>query len=457
MRKCFKFCLVAFLLATFVALTSCQEEEPFEEHIDTELTLTSGSEVLGLLKRMVSNDGSYDNIIDKASCLEVQFPYKVVVNQKEIEVGSAKVFQLIEDILDVADDDVDELKIIFPITVVTADYLEVEVNSAEELENLAEQCVEGGDDADIECWDLSYPVTVFTYNRDFQKTGTLALGNDAEVRRFLEGLSDSDLISIDFPVSLVALDGSSLVISSNSELGSALKEGIKACNEDDNNDHNDDDFTETDLGADLVKCPWQIVRMDRKALDNSAQYAKYTLIFSEEGKVVAYDDYGYSVEGGWSTSVVGYRVVVKLEFKEAVGFNNSWYVYEMVEGKIKMFIEDDAIILERYCEYVPAEPCSDQLVGEKLMTCQWTIADEKGESTTELSIGFGQTDMTVYDAKGQIVDKGTWRLSENQLTLTALQSDLERYTGDWQLYQCYEDRIKIKRKEEIAVLTKVCQ
>ncbi|MGS0524965.1 hypothetical protein ACU8V7_06920 [Zobellia nedashkovskayae] len=79
---------MAFLLALIMALTSCQDEEPFVETIDEEQTLSFDSTALELMKETVSNDGSYDNIVDGASCFDIQFPYSVVVNDIELTIDS---------------------------------------------------------------------------------------------------------------------------------------------------------------------------------------------------------------------------------------------------------------------------------------------------------------------------------------------------------------------------------
>ncbi|CAM3516487.1 hypothetical protein ZORO111902_14095 [Zobellia roscoffensis] len=455
MKKCFKFSLVAFLLALLMALTSCQDEEPLEETIDKEQTLSFDSVPLELMKEMVSNDGSYDNIVDGASCFDIQFPYTVVVNDVTLTIEAMEGLQVLEETLDGLEGLNSTMDIVFPITITMADYTEVTINGKEDLQKTASQCVEGGLDADIECIDLVYPATVFTYNPNFQQTASVTVAYDVELRRFFAGLEDADLISFDFPITLKYTDSTEVVANTNAELATILNQAKEACDEDDDNDHNDDDFTKEQLDNVLVQCPWNFVQVQQKSIDQSEQYSNYTFSFEEEGKVIAYGSNGYNIEGDWSTSVVDYRIVLKLDFEENMVFNNTWKVYEIKEGKIKMFVDDDSMVLEKDCEYQP-EVCNAEIIQNRLSVCTWKITDEKGEFFEDLNIDFAEQRMLVYDANGKVVDEGTWVVEENILTFSGLGQALDNYSGDWQVLECGDEYMKIKRKEQVVVLSKIC-
>ncbi|WP_276167894.1 hypothetical protein [Zobellia alginiliquefaciens] len=455
MKKCFKFSLVAFLLALIMALTSCQDEEPFVETIDEEQTLSFDSTALELLKETVSNDGSYDNLVDGASCFDIQFPYSVVLNDAKLTIASMSGLQVLEEALDAIDGDASSMDIVFPITVTLADYTEETINSKGDLEKIASGCIEGGNDADIECVDLVYPTTVFTYNANFQQMTSVTVNHDMELRRFFAGLADTDLVSFDFPVVFQYADSSEVTVNTNGELANLLKSAKEACDEDDDNDYNDDDFTLEQLNSVLVQCPWSFVQVQQKSIDQSEQYNNYTFSFEEEGKVVAYGSNGYAIEGEWSTTVVDYRVVLELKFEDDANFNNTWKVYEIKEGKIKMFVGEDSMVLEKDCEYQPTI-CTAESIQTKLSTCTWKIADEKGEFFEDLIIEFSEQRMFVYAANGETVDEGAWTVEENILVFRGLSGNLENYIGEWQVLECGQEYLKIKRKEEVVVLSKVC-
>ncbi|MUH35708.1 hypothetical protein D9O36_07645 [Zobellia amurskyensis] len=455
MKKCFKFSLVAFLLALLMALTSCQDEEPFEETIDVEKTLSFDSAALELMKETVSNDGSYDNIVDGASCFDIQFPYEVVVNEEKLTVDSMGSLQILEETLDAFEDYESSMDVVFPVTITMADYTEVAISTKEELEKVASQCVEGGSDADIECIDLVYPATVFTYNPNFQQTASVVVEHDAELRRFFAGLEDTDLVSFDFPITLKYIDSTEVTASTNTELADILNQAKEACDEDDDNDYNDDDFTQEQLDSVLVECPWNLIQVQRKSENESEQYINYAFSFEEGGKVISYGKSGYKTEGEWSTSVVDYRVVLTLNFKSAEQFNNTWKVYEIKEGKIKMFVQDDFLTLEKNCGYEP-EVCEAKSIQDRLSLCSWRMSDEKGEFFEDLSIDFGEQRMLVYDSNGEVLDEGSWMVEGNLLAFSGLSKSLANYIGNWQVLECGEEYMKIQRKVEVVVLTKLC-
>ena len=456
MKNYFKFSLHTFLLGAALAFTSCQKEEPFQEDIDQEQTLTASSATVELMERTVSNDGSYDNIVDGASCFDIRFPYTVEVNGLELTIDSMEDLKTIEEILDAVDDNEDIMEIVFPITITMADYTEVTINGAQGLREIAEQCTEGGDDDDIECIDIVYPVTVYTYNPDFQQTANVTVESDMQLRRFFAGLEQTDLISFDFPVSFEHLDGTKVTVNSNSELADAIEGAKKACDEDDDNDYNDDDFTEERLNNLLTECPWEVVKLERTNQANSVEYARHILTFKPDGKVIADNRYGYSIEGEWSTKVSDFRVVLHIEFKDNHTFNETWYVYEIEEGKIKLFAgDDDKIIMEMACDYNP-EVCSIDTIRERLGDCRWKIAYEDGTFFEDVNIDFSNMNIHVHNPNDTVVDEGNWSISEEAITFNDLSMTLSNYIGDWVIIECTLERFKLKRGDEIIILVKVC-
>ena len=158
MKKTLKL-LSALMIGLALLNTSCRSEENELVESPENETLEANSNVANLLQRTAQNDGSDDNIIDNASCLDIELPVTVIVDGLEITVNTEADLDLIEDIFDEFDDDEDILEILFPITIVLADFTEVTINSFDELEELAEDCAgENEDDDDIECADIQYPI-----------------------------------------------------------------------------------------------------------------------------------------------------------------------------------------------------------------------------------------------------------------------------------------------------------
>ena len=139
MKKTLKL-LGTVAISLMLILTGCRSEESELIESPENETLEANSRVADLLQRTAQNDGSEDNIIDGASCFDIELPVTVNVNGLEITVDSEDDLDLIEEIFDEFEDDEDELEIFFPITIVLADFTEVVLENPDQLEDFAEDC-----------------------------------------------------------------------------------------------------------------------------------------------------------------------------------------------------------------------------------------------------------------------------------------------------------------------------
>ncbi len=415
MKKFLNYALYSSLLVTALVFTSCQNDIDDRGGINEQQTLLAGSATVQLMERTVSNDGSFDNIVDGSSCFDIHFPYTVSVHGVDITINSRDDIQVIEELFDAIDGDEDILDIIFPVTVTMADFTDLTINGIDDLRELAAKCIEGGDDDDIECIDFVYPITVFTFDTNAQQTGEVSIGKDRDLRRFFAGLDGTDLVSIDFPIALEMYDGTEIHVSTNAELADALERAKNACDEDDDNDHNDDDFTKERLDALLVHCPWSVVVMERDNQPQTDQYKQYLMRFAKNGSVTVIDRMGNSLTGTWNTRVTDWKVLLKLEFEVLVDFNLEWFVYEIVPGKIKLFQENgNKVVLNSACDIVNQDPTT---LRDVLTNCKWIIKkvkDNDGEIRRLLGYEFefmagGMVTLT----KGDVVSQGSWEISTN--------------------------------------------
>ena len=457
MKKFFKSALFTSLLVIALSFTACQKEHDPIVEINEQDTMTATSAAVSLMTNMVSNDGSFDNIVDGSSCFDIRFPYSVSVNGLEITINSKEDFLLIEEIFDALEEDNDILDIIFPITIALADYSEIIIQNLDELKQHAEQCIEGGDDDDIECIDVVYPVTFFTFNLDSEQTGSVKVESDKEMSRFFAGLDEEDLISIQFPVSFEFHDGETNTVNNIDELRETIAKAEKACDEDDDNDHNDDDFTKERLDSLLVECPWLIKEVQRYSQYNSEHYENYIMNFNEDGSVSVRDREGNTLYGEWTTRVSDYRVLLKLEFEVLVDFSIEWFVYDLDVDRIKLDAGDgDKIILKTTCGEEP-EVCDAAFIEETLSTCKWVVTNSDGYFLENLTLDFSYMNIHVWDATGEIQDEGNWRIDGDVLFFNDLSMALANYIGEWTVIECAPDRFKIKRGDEYLVLEKNCE
>ena len=469
MKKIIAYSVYSFLLALALTISSCQEE--FEElpQPDEEQTIMAGSSTAELIVKTASNDGSFDNIVDGTSCAAIRFPYVVEVNGVEVALDSREDLSKIEDIFDELDvpgyeERAELLEIIFPITITFADFSELVIENAMELRDLAQDCMEGGEDDDIECIDFVYPITLYTFDLDLQQTGKVVVESDRDLRLFFKEREDNDLVSIDFPIALQAKEGSEILVSSNEELAQAIQAAKEGCEEDDNNDYNDDDFTKERLDAYLVECPWLVRDVERDGILQTEQYLEYVMDFSEDGKVLMKNRLGIGLTGTWSTRTDGNKVLLTMDFDNLVDFNLEWYVYELEEGTIKFFSEGgNRIILKRACDLFNASPDS---LREILRECSWVISkvENQGEEIRRL-LGYElnfQAEGVLTLGKGDgIFMNGTWEVTTNAQGRLVLAMNIPEDPGlsfEWPLADLRDNRIKfeIEDTDYELIVHRVC-
>ncbi|MGB5237122.1 MAG: hypothetical protein WBM43_13660 [Flavobacteriaceae bacterium] len=464
MKKYFKYSVYSTLLILALTFTSCQEEfEPLPQ-TDEQQTIMANSSTAKLVEYTVSRDGSFDNIVDGASCFDIQFPYTVWVNGEELTIESEEALQLIENIFDEIEDDEDLLEIIFPVTIKLSDYTEITIGSLEELRELAEECIEGGDDDDIECIDFKYPITLYTFDINEVETGTVTVGSDEDLRKFFSGLEEDDLISIDFPVTLVNYDGSEIVVDSNAELANAIERAKETCDEDDDNDYNDDDFEDDRLDFCLTACPWIVKEVERDSQNLTDQYFEYLMNFSDDGSVTVKDRNGNIINGLWSTRHTDQGTKLTLEFDVLVDFNLEWFVYEVGPHTIKLYTEGgNRIIMKQICVDDEAGP---DTLREILKECSWIIKKvyNQGEEIERL-IGYEFNFLpegVVTLSKGDIVYQGSWEIvvnDEGRLVMAVNIGEEPGVSFEWPLREMANKRLKFEI-EEIGyelVLQRVCE
>ena len=429
--------LKALLLLPFFALlmfTSCQNEvidiTPPEENDD--VTLTAESELTSLMFSTSAKDGSADNIIDKASCTSVELPVTVIVNGLEITIDSEQDFKVIEAIFNELEDDEDKLDIVFPITIILSNHEEIVIENKDQLEELIQQCKdENEEDDDIECIDFKYPISFSVYNTDFQIIDVITVENDRELYHFIKRIKEETglLVSLNFPVTMVLADGSEIEVNNNIELANIIKEAKDACDEDDDNDYGDDDFTKERLDELLMTCPWVVHELERNDDDLNEVYRDYVMVFKQEGVVKVYATGGDVLTGTWSTRVTPNGALIKLEFDTLVDFTLEWFVYDLAPGKIKLYQEGgNRIILKKNCDI--ALDITKERIESYLQECFWRVARLKidGADNETDYIGtplkFFPDNVVKLRVNGEFV-QGTYQIAEYNTEGFVLQIQLE--------------------------------
>ncbi|MFS4416978.1 hypothetical protein [Maribacter sp. 2307ULW6-5] len=472
MKSFFSNTLYLGFLMLLMGLGACQNEiEEISTGDEPEAILANSNTAL-LVQQATTKDGSFDNIVDGTSCFDIKFPYTIKVNGLEITITGKESLELVEAILDELDSDNDLLEIFFPITLTAGDYSEISIGSLDALQELAEECLEGGEDEDIECIDFVYPVTLFTFDVALEKTGNTTVESDKQLRRFFANLDDDDLVSFDFPIALKKYDGTEITVNNNMELARAIDSARDACDEDDDNDYNDDDFDADELDGYLAECRWSVKRFTRNDQDRFAEYRNYTIQFKAEGTVtVTNGDTQFT--GSYQTTVNQEGALLTMTIEGLEDFTLSWRLYEMNEDRIKLFNgESNRVVLETFCgvDHDGSDnggtPSLPAILANELQKCPWvidglTLQNEALDRVFANTLTFGP-EGALQLGMGQNATTGTWEVTEKANKRLFLNMVLEEEPGltlEWPLKHADNGKMVFKKDEfghELEII-RVCE
>ncbi|CAM1341163.1 hypothetical protein [Tenacibaculum amylolyticum] len=403
-------------LALFISIYSCQQETIDISQPNANETLKANSSLTTLISRTSTNDGSKDNIIDRANCLEVKLPVTVVVNNIEIIIDSEEDFDTIEEIFEEFDNDIDQLNIQFPVTIISSDFTETVINNEAELEELISSCVgENQDDDDIECIDFKYPISISIFNTSFDVIETKTINNDKELFRFIKNLDDNVLASLNFPVAMVLADGSTVVVNNNQELERVINEAKDSCDEDDDYDYDDDDndCDITSVKRNLKECIWEIKRHS-----TNTDLVAYRFKFKDDFTFKAFNSNGVEKGSGtWTveeTSNGALAVKFETNATNAVeSFIGEWKILECGDNFLELDRGNSDIMKIK-------KKCPDVRVGafkEVITECNWLISylevngENVQENYAEYVFNFNE-DGTFVAKDGTTEHEGTWVTQE---------------------------------------------
>ena len=313
--------------------TSCRKEDIQLDKAPDDQVLVANSVLANLMQQTVMNDGSVDNIIDRANCFNLKLPVTVKANGTQITINSDDDLNDVEFVFDTSEDDTDELEIIFPVTIVFIDFKELAIENIDQLYAYSNECNgENESDLDIECLDFQYPITASVFNSTNELIDVISLVNDYQLYNFLENIDQNDIVSIEFPIKVKLYDDTEITLSNLDELKTLIESYYNACDEDDDYDYNDDDCdncTKEELKTFLVSCDnWIVDKLERNYYDYDNVYEGYEFKFLEDGTISVYWS-GYEAYGTWASTGSGNELTVVINIPDLPYCNNNWILHEI--------------------------------------------------------------------------------------------------------------------------------
>lgn len=301
------------LIASSTLIFSCQKEslEIIDETEDSNEAVDS--DLANLLLRATLNEGDADDFIILGDCFTIAFPFTIIIDGIEVEVEGEQDYVEIIIIIEEAGVDIDDIEIVFPITLILSDYSEVEVNNLQELEEILGQCQ--GNYNRIDCVDFVYPLTVFIYNENTENSDTIIIDNDEDMYLLLSNLQEGDHITFQYPISVILLDGSIVEINNNDELETLLNNCI---------DSIDDEVIESYL----TNGNWYVGYYFNGEI-NTTVYCEYVISFFENNTILISDG-NVNYYGEWNTQEMDDVYYLNLNFDTYPldELNNDWLIID---------------------------------------------------------------------------------------------------------------------------------
>jgi hypothetical protein len=270
-------------------------------------------------------DGSFDDLLDGASCSSILLPATAKVNGVQVSILSQLDYQQVISIFGQSNNDQDTVVLQFPLRVRLSNYTEATVNNQTEYNTILNACTSAeasGQDA-ISSVNISFPITILTYNLSLQQTGSVVITSEQQLYTYMSNVSSTELFSVNYPISVTIADGTKITVSSDAELQAAITASLK---------------TETAMKAAvenskkletiLVNGKFRVDSFISAGVNSATNYKDFTVDYANNLSVTAINLLGTTVSGTYAVSSE-LDVFLKLNFSGNATFallNNNWKV-----------------------------------------------------------------------------------------------------------------------------------
>ncbi|MFV8370761.1 hypothetical protein [Flavobacterium sp. LB2R40] len=320
-----KFKLVTGIaLMAILGLTSCQSEID-DVQGENPNTNSANSTTTTNLKRTSMYDGSFDDFLDGASCSSIVLPASAKVNGIQVSILSQLDYQQVISIFGQSNNDQDKVVLQFPLRVKLSNYTEATVNNQTEYNAILNACSSAeasGQDA-ISSVNISFPITILTYNLSLQQTGSVVITSEQQLYTYMSNVSSTELFSVNYPISVTIADGTKSTVSSDAELQAAINASLKT------------EATMAEavqnskkLETILVNGKFKVESFVTAGVNSASSYKDFSVDFANDLSVTASNLLSTTVNGTYAVSSQ-LDVFLKLNFSGNATFNllnNTWKV-----------------------------------------------------------------------------------------------------------------------------------
>jgi hypothetical protein len=332
-----------YSLLCVVLFARCQDEKMQESFPEPDKIIASGSTTATLIERIVLHDGSFDNILDHASCVSLKLPVTIAIKNQTFHLDIKEDIQALA-----SHPDKDKIRLIFPVQAILADYSEVTIKDKDNLKSIIKNC---GVDKDVECTDFEFPLLIYSYNLDRQLQATRTIENDRALLALMKAFKADDIMSFKFPFRMKSKGGNFIEIGNNIQLDDHILSFDEGCDEADEVDEPSavdiDAFVET-----LMNGRWEITYFydDDTDGDETSDFEGYEFDF-KSNKTIQAKKSG-SMFGSWDIDEKDDRKEYELEmvWGNIFSFNQleeKWDIFSFTDKKITLSHDDSILIFER--------------------------------------------------------------------------------------------------------------
>ncbi|MDI5897501.1 hypothetical protein [Flavobacterium yafengii] len=329
-------------LMAILGFTSCQSEIDDVEG-ENPNTNSANSTTTSNLKRTSMYDGSFDDFLDGASCSSILLPVTAKVNGVQVSILSQLDYQQVISIFGQFNNDQDTVVLQFPLKVKLSNYTDVTVNNQTEYNAILNACTSAeasGQDA-ISSVNITFPITILTYNLSLQQTGSIAITSEQQLYTYMSNVSSTELFSVKYPISVAIADGTKMTVSSDAELQAAITASLK---------------TEAAMAVAvenskkletiLVNGKFKVDSYVSAGVNSATNYKDFTIDFANNLSVTAINLVNTTVNGTYAVSSE-LDVLLKLNFSGNASFtllNNTWKVTSFTASTITLQSSTNAAV-----------------------------------------------------------------------------------------------------------------